>query len=141
MAGCCSGARSVVIEATVLRVDGETCERCSGTIEAVRQAARDLEAELVPFNVRVSLLEHATDAANLADSNVVIINGRSVEDWLGGDRLSTDCPSCGDLVGDSVCCSAVEIGGQVHESLTAEQVRDAALAALGLGATRECGCS
>jgi hypothetical protein len=32
-----------VIETTVLRVDENTCDRCSDTVETVRQAARDLQ--------------------------------------------------------------------------------------------------
>lgn len=137
MSGCCSGARSVVIETTVLRVDGETCERCNGTIDAVRQAARELEAELVPMNVRVSLIEH--EAVGADDSNVVLVNGRPLESWIGAERVETDCPSCGELLGQSVCCGAVSVGDQVSESFTAEHVRAAAFAALGL--TGRCGCS
>lgn len=137
MSGCCSGARSVVIEASVLRVDGETCDRCNGTIDAVREATRQLEAELSPMNVRVSLIEH--DAGSVPESNVVLINGKPIEAWIGGERVETDCTSCGDLLGESTCCGAVSVGDEVHESFTEQHIREAALAALGLAG--ECGCS
>ena len=138
MPGCCSGARSILIETTVLRVDGETCDRCNETLAAVRQAAGELEAELAAANVSVSLVEHATTSQALADSNAVLVNGRPIEEWIGGERLSTDCPSCGDLVGESVCCSAISVDGVVNEAMTAQHVRDAALSALGLSSGSGC---
>ena len=131
--GCCTPApRSIVIESTVLRVDDETCDRCGETVEAVRTAAEELTAALAPLGVRVTLVEHATTAEEIESSNSVMINGRPIEDWLGADRVSTDCPSCGDLVGESVCCGAVRIGDTVQESFTVEQVKDAAISALGV---------
>lgn len=132
MSGCCSAPRSLVLETTVLRVEGETCDRCGSTVEAARQAARELEAVLKPMGVRVTLLEHAATAGEIEASNTVLVNGRTAEEWLGASRVATDCPSCGDLVGESVCCAAVEIDGEVHESLSAEQIREAGLIALGL---------
>ena len=129
--GCCSPApRSVVIETTVLRVDDETCERCGDTVEAARAAARDLQLVLLPLNVRVTLVEHAATAESIEDSNSVFINGRPIEELLGAERVSTDCPSCSDLVGQSVCCGAVKIGDRVQESYSVEQIRDAVFASL-----------
>lgn len=139
MSGCCSSApKSLVIETTVLRVDGETCERCGGTVEAVRSAAKQLESVLTPRGVRVTLVEHAASADNIEDSNSVMINGRSLEEWIGAERVSTDCPSCGDLVGESTCCGAVSVGGTVHESFSVDQIQDAAFAALGMGDAAGC---
>lgn len=139
MAGCCPPApRSLVIETTVLRVDGETCERCGGTVEAVRSAAQQLETVLTPLGVRVTLVEHAVSADNIEDSNSVMINGRPLEEWVGAERVSTDCPPCGDLVGGSTCCGAVSVGGSVQESYSVEQVREAAFAALDLGGAGGC---
>ena len=130
--GCCSPApRSIVIETTVLRVDGETCERCGDTVEAARSAARDLQLVLLPLNVRVTLVEHAATADTIEDSNAVLINGRPIEELLGAERISTDCPSCSELVGQSACCGAVRIGNRVQESYTPEQIRDAVFATLG----------
>ena len=139
MDGCCSPApKSLVIETTVLRVDGETCERCGGTVEAVRSAVAQLETVLTPLGVRVTLIEHAASADNLEDSNSVMINGRSLEEWIGAERVSTDCPSCGDLVGEAACCGAVSVDGAIQESFSVEQVRDAAFAALGFGGSGGC---
>jgi hypothetical protein len=139
MPGCCSGARSVVIEATVLRVKGQTFDRCSDTLTAVRTASAELEAELAPMNIPVTFVEHATTSERLPDSNTLLINGRALEEWIGAERVQTDCPSCGDLIGQSACCSAVSTNGVVSESVTVERVRDAALAALGLAGGWGCG--
>lgn len=142
MAGCCSSApKSLVIESTVLRVDGETCDRCGDTVKSVRAAVKQLETVLAPMNVRVTLIEHAATAEDLADSNTVMINGRPIEQWIGAERVSTDCPSCGDLLGEAdCCCGAVSVGGAIQESYSVEQVIDAAFAALDLGDTGGCCC-
>jgi hypothetical protein len=124
--------RRLLIEAAFLRVGGETCDRCSDTQSSVREAARSLERGLASLNIAVTLIEHEVAAEDLPDSNTVLINGRGIEEWLGAERVSTDCPSCAALVGESACCSAVSVGGTVHESLTADLVMSAALIALGL---------
>ncbi|MHB1342227.1 MAG: DUF2703 domain-containing protein [Coriobacteriia bacterium] len=121
-----------MIETTVLRVEDETCDRCGDTVESVRTAVGELQTALAPLNVRVTLVEHAATAEEIESSNSVMVNGRPIEEWLGAERVSTDCPSCSDLVGQSVCCGAVKIDDVVQDSYTVEQVRDAAIAALGV---------
>lgn len=131
--GCCSSApKTIVIETTVLRIDGETCERCNTTIDNARVAADALKTQLKPLGVEVSLVEHATTKENLPDSNSVIINGKPIEEWLGAERVSTECVSCGDLCGEeSVCCGAISLGDTVQESYSVEHIREAAMMALG----------
>lgn len=138
MATCCGSSRGLTIEATFLRVDGETCDRCETTCDSVREAARKLKAMLEPVRVPVTLIEHDATADQLADSNTVLINGRPLEEWLGAQRVTTACPSCGELIGESACCSAVAVDGEVHEALTPELVMSAALAALGIGGAGCC---
>jgi len=141
--GCCPPVRkSVVIETTVLRVDGETCERCNGTIDNARIAAGELKAQLRPLGVDVTLVEHATTIENLPDSNSVLINGKPIEQWLGAERVSTECASCGDLCDEeSVCCGAISLDDTVQESYAVEHIREAAMLALGavLSSGRCCG--
>jgi hypothetical protein len=142
MSSCCAPKRIIAIETTVLRVEGETCNRCGDTVEAVRTAVAELTKALASLQVEVTLTEHAATKENLTDSNSVVINGRPIEEWIGAERVSTECASCGDLVGESVCCAAVSVDGAVQESYTAQQVRDAAFAALGATMnTSGCGCS
>lgn len=131
MAKCCSSApRNLVIETTAIRVDGQTGGRCSDTVESARIAARELQVEFEPFNVTVTLIEHDAISDDLSDSNSVVINGRSVEEWIGADRVLTECGPCGDLIGEPVCCGAVSIEGAITESYNVEQIREAALTAL-----------
>ncbi len=130
--GCCSTApTSLVIETTVLRIEGETCDRCDDTVRSARRAAEELERVLAPLGVRVTLVEHAAAADGVEASNSVVIDDRPIEEWMGAERVSTDCPSCGDLLGRSTCCPAASVHGTVHESFSVEQIRDAALVALG----------
>lgn len=131
--GCCSPApKEIVVETTVLRVDGETCERCNGTIDNARVAVQELKTMLKPLGVEVTLVEHATTIENLPDSNSVLINGKPIEEWLGAQRVSTECASCGDLCSEeSVSCGAVSIGDEVHESYSVEHIREASMTALG----------
>ena len=49
--------------------------------------------------------------------------------WLLG--LSTDCPSCGTLAGESTCCRAIAIGNERYEEIPAEIIKTAAYRALG----------
>lgn len=57
--------RSLVIEATFLRVEGETCDRCGDTLSSVREAAQALERGLAPLNTPVTLTEHDATAETL----------------------------------------------------------------------------
>ncbi len=134
MAGCgCASRRSVVIETTVLRVEGDTCVRCSATVDNARVAARELAAQLEPLGIQVILVEHATTREDLADSNAVVINGRPIEAWLGARRVETECVSCADLCGeDSVCCGAMVCDGELHESYSVEHIREAVMRAVGV---------
>ena len=124
--------KEVVIETTVLRIEGETCNRCNATVENARVAAEELKVMLKPLGVEVTLIEHAATMENLPDSNSVVINGKPIEEWLGATRVSTECASCGDLSGeDGVCCGAVSIEDEIHESYSVEHIREAAMSALG----------
>lgn len=127
-----------MIQSTVLRVDDEICDRCGQTVEAVRTATEELTVALAPLNVRVTLVEHAATAEEIESSNSVMINGWPIEEWLGAERGTTDCPSCGDLLGESTCCAAVRIGDTVQESFTVEQIKDAAISALGVADVGGC---
>lgn len=134
MSGCgCGRPDSLLIEASFLRVDGETCERCNSTSTAARDAAERLKGVLGPMGVEVVLREYALEMDELDSSNTLRINGRPLEDWLGAERVSTECASCGDLCGyDSVCCSALELEGEVHESPSVDLIMQAALKATGI---------
>lgn len=134
MSGCCSGPTQVTVEFDHLVVGGETCDRCGDTREAVRAAVADARAALPASLVELVLVERELPAGRLAESNRVLVNGRLAEEWLGGTSVMSDCPSCGDLVGEPVCCREIEVGGVRTEAVGRDVVFDAIMAAAGLGA-------
>ncbi len=139
MSECCpTPQRTLVIETIAIRVDGVTGGRCTHTVESARFAASELEADLAPLNVKVTLIEHDAISEDFSDSNSVLINGRSVEEWIGVERVLTDCGPCSALVGIAVSCGAISIEGSVDDSYCIEQIREAAFTALNEGASGCC---
>jgi hypothetical protein len=123
MSGCCSGPARIVVEFDYLSVDGNTCDRCGDTHDAVRAAVSDARAALPSSVAVIDYLECELTPGRLDDSNRVLVNGRPAEEWLGGVSVMSDCPSCSDLVGESVCCP---------EAVGRDVVFDAIMAAAGL---------
>lgn len=129
MEGCCSGPKRIVVEFDYLTVEGQTCDRCGDTREAVRAAVADARAAIPPSLAAIELIERELTAEQLADSNRVLVNGRPAEEWLDGLSVMSDCPSCSDLVGESVCCREIEVGGVRTEAVGRDVVFDAIMAA------------
>jgi hypothetical protein len=132
MSGCCSGPARIVVEFDYLSVDGNTCDRCGDTHDAVRAAVSDARAALPSSVAVIDYLECELTPGRLDDSNRVLVNGRPAEEWLGGVSVMSDCPSCSDLVGESVCCREIEVGGVRTEAVGRDVVFDAIMAAAGL---------
>ena len=132
MSGCCSGPARIVVEFDYLTVDGNTCDRCGDTHDAVRAAVSDARAALPSSVAVIDYLECELTSGRLDDSNRVLVNGRPAEEWLGGVSMMSDCPSCSDLVGESVCCREIEVGGVRTEAVGRDVVFDAIMAAAGL---------
>lgn len=122
----------MLVELEYLVVDGETCDRCGDTREGVRTAVEDARRLLAREAVTLELVERELAPENLADSNRVLVNGRPAEEWLGGASVMSDCPSCGDLVGEPACCREIEVGGVRTEAVGRDVVFDAIMAAAGL---------
>jgi len=134
--------KQVTIEWRHLEVEGETCDRCSDTGEELRQAIEGLNTECAAGGVRFALQETRLGAERLADSNAVLIDGRPLESLLAGAAVgSSDCPCCSELTdtADSVC-RTLEVGGEVHEAISAALIRDAACVVADCCGP-ECGCS
>lgn len=131
MAGCCGGtSKRVTVEFEYLVVDGSTCDRCGDSRAGVRAAVADALTMLPQLDIK--FVEHELSSDRLADSNRVLINGLPAEEWLGGQAVISDCPSCATLVGEPACCREVEVGGVRTEAISRELVLDAILAAAGL---------
>jgi len=134
MSGCCSGGSRVLVEVERLVLAGETCERCGDTWTAAQGAVASVQAELAGIGLSVDLIERPLPPERIGDSNRVLVSGRPVEDWLGGAVSMTDCPSCGELVGEPSCCRSYEIGGVASDALSAEDISRAIRIAAGLAA-------
>lgn len=139
--GCCMNGTEVAVEVRRLVVDGRTCERCGDAWENAVAAVRSLEGELAGYGVRVRLFETRLDPEDLARSNSVLVDGRPVEEWLAGDVRSTEteCPSCGELVGEPACCRSYEVAGEEVEALTADVIATAIRRAAGVPEPRPIG--
>ncbi len=123
--------RLLEIEWKHLRVAGETCERCSGTIATIRQVLEDLRKEGRLTGVKVRVRETPLPPDRIAESNEVLINGTPIEQVLSAGVGTTSCPSCASLTGEPSCCRTVELEGEVYEELSGSIIRRAILAVLG----------
>ena len=112
-------------------VGGETCERCGNTGESLRTTVEELRQEFAPAGVKINLTETLLDKARIAESNEIRMNGRLLEDLLAASVVSTDCPSCGTLAGESTCCRAIEIDDKQYEDIPPAMIKKAAYLALG----------
>ena len=101
-------------------VGDATCERCGKTGDALREVIDELRNEFAPAGVKINLTETLLDKTRIAESNEIRMNGVQVENLLAAGVVSTDCPSCGTLAGESTCCRAIEIDDERYEEIPAE---------------------
>lgn len=113
-------------------VGDSTCERCGKTGEALNIAEEELRHELASSDVAINFSETLLDKTRIAESNEIRMNGVLLEDLLAATVVSTDCPSCGTLAGESTCCRATEIGDKRYEDVPVWAIKKAAYIALGI---------
>jgi hypothetical protein len=113
-------------------VGDATCERCGKTGDSLRAVIENLKREFDSFGVKINLTETLLDKSRIAESNEIRMNGELIEDLLTTGVVSTDCPSCGTLAGESTCCRAIEIGNEQYEDVPEWAIRKAACRALGV---------
>jgi len=113
-------------------VGNATCERCENTGDALHQAVEELRRELSPDGVKINLTETLLDKTRMAESNEIRMNSMLIEDLLAAGVISTDCPSCGTLAGESTCCRAIGIDNELYEDIPVWAIKKAAYLALGV---------
>ncbi|MDA8428870.1 MAG: DUF2703 domain-containing protein [Geobacteraceae bacterium] len=107
--------------------EGQTCPRCGATGEEVEKAIAALKQSLKSLDIDVQL-EKAELSAELfkkdtLQSNMIWINDRLLEDWIGGTYgQSQCCEVCG-----TNDCRTVSVGKEVFEVVPAELVIKAGL--------------
>lgn len=113
-----------------LLVDGTTCPRCSDTEKELEKAYALLRDTLAPLGITVVLekceLTPEEFRKNPLVSNLLSINGRPLEEWLGA-RVGTSkcCSVCGPEE-----CRTLEVEGETHEVIPCELIVRGALYAL-----------
>lgn len=113
--------------------DGTTCDRCGGTQEELRKAVGILRESLRPLAVEVVSTEETLSTEECADdiigSNRILIEGRSLEEWLGAEVGQSPCESCCTAIGEDVECRTVDLDGMTYEVIPAELIVRAGLLA------------
>ena len=109
--------------------DGQTCPRCGGTEEAVQEAVSQLGRALGPLGIKVTLEKAELTVAEFQRSplasNEILIDGRPLESWLGGETgQSPCCDVCG-----PADCRTLQVDGETHEAIPAELIVKAGLLA------------
>ncbi len=112
-----------------LVADGQTCPRCGATEEAVEDAVSTLRKSLAPLGIEIALEKAELTVAEFKRSplasNEILIDGRSLESWIGG---GTGQSPCCDVCGPSDC-RTLEVGGEVHEAIPSGLIVKAGLLA------------
>jgi len=105
---------------------GATCDRCSDTGANLKQVLREYAAK----GMLIELQETLLDEDRISESNLVLINGVSLEELLAAHSGVSECPSCSCLTGSATSCRTVHCDGNVYEQLTPELLRNGVEAAL-----------
>lgn len=96
----------------------QTCPRCSETGETVNTGVLKLKNALAELGIEVELIQKAIDFSVFEDnplqSNSILINGKLLEDWIGGEIGKSKC--C-DVCGDSEC-RTISFGENTFESIS-----------------------
>ena len=109
--------------------EGLTCPRCGTTegevekaLAVLTQALRALDFDVILEKGELSVEEFKKDALQ---SNMIRINGRSLEDWIDG---KTGKSQCCDICGLHDC-RTIELENEVYENVPSELIVKAGLIA------------
>jgi hypothetical protein len=109
---------------------GNTCERCRNTQLELDHAVQTLKQALSPLGLKPILEEGSLDARKFASdpsqSNRIWINGRALEEWIGGEVGMSPC--CTTVCEDAEC-RTVAVGNDVFEVIPERLIVKAALLA------------
>ena len=118
-----------IIWQRLVNSEGQTCNRCGTTHEALQGAVAKLTDVLAPLGLEPMLetreIQRESFKADPSASNKIWIAGRPLEDWLGAGVGSSRCCS---VCGESEC-RTLEVGGAVFEAIPEDLIVRAALVA------------
>lgn len=119
--------KTLEIEWKHLDVEGKTCARCSDTGEVLKTVIVKLARECRPLGWEIKFKETRLGEDRVAESNVILLNGKPIEELLPEARASqSHCESCSELTGTPTSCRTVEFGGDTYEGIPASLIRRAA---------------
>ena len=91
----------------------QTCPRCRDTGETVKTGASKLKHALVELGIEVELIQKALDFSTFANnplqSNSILVNGKLLEEWIGGE---TGKSKCCNVCGGSECRTWTDLQGK-----------------------------
>lgn len=114
------------IEWRHLDKEGNTCERCEDTGEAVKAVVAELSREIQPSGWEVAFKETQLTEKEIPESNLILINGVPIEDLLSNARKSENCcDSCCEMLGRKIMCRTIERGDRTYEAIPPAMIREA----------------
>ncbi|MDR9500735.1 MAG: DUF2703 domain-containing protein [Desulfurivibrionaceae bacterium] len=115
-----------IIEWRHLDVEGETCDRCAETGQAIVELVHRLQEECRAKGVEILFRETRVAAPEIGQSNLILVNGVPLESLLPGSRASeSSCCSCSELTGQEECCRTIIRDDRVYEAIPKEWIREA----------------
>lgn len=106
--------------------EGETCDRCAGTGGEVHRAIKAISSDLEASGWGIIFKETPLPDTQIAESNIILLNGIPIEEILPKARKSENCcVSCGEMLGTPTSCRTIEYKGQIHETIPAAIIREA----------------
>ncbi len=116
---------SCTIEWRHLEVEGETCDRCAETGQAIGELVHRLQAECRAKGVEILFRETRLAAPEIGQLNLILLNGVPLESLLLRSTVSeSSCCSCSELTGQEECCRTIIRDGRVYEAIPKEWLRE-----------------
>lgn len=115
---------SIMIEWRHFDQDDRTCLRCSETGKTLQQVIADLNKELEPKGIMISLVEQRLTDKQIKQSNMILINDVPLESILSDVEVDENyCDSCTCLTGKRTYCRTVVYKGRTFEEIPEKLIR------------------
>jgi len=108
-------------------VDRKTCSRCRTTDKNVERTVQSLRKAVEESGAKIELKTTKLPVSRLAQSNSVRINGKDIEELVGGKtgRRSTTCYGCSEILDSSCDCRAYAYRGKKYTYVPRAMIREA----------------
>jgi hypothetical protein len=124
------------IEWRHLDLEKGTCLRCSKTGKSLNQVISDLKKELKTQGIQIKFIETKLSEKEIQQSNIILINGKTIESILSGAKVSENyCSSCTCLTGNETYCRTIQYNDKTYEEIPEELIRKAVYKTLNLDET------